>query len=72
MNIGEMKSAKGAEFIRSLGQRPRDSHNIKLRALKALFHGLVESRLQRLCLCESKSWGDAPGLDDGAPLALYL
>jgi hypothetical protein len=29
-----------------------------------------ESRSQRFFLCELKSWGDAPGYDDIAPLAL--
>jgi len=28
-----------------------------------------ETRFQRLVLCESNSWGDAPGYDDTAPLA---
>jgi hypothetical protein len=51
-------SAKGAPFINSLGQRPRDSCDIKPSALKArfipalIFMGLtanqfVESRFQR-------------------------
>jgi hypothetical protein len=29
-----------------------------------------QSRSQRFFLCELKSWGDAPGYDDIAPLAL--
>lgn len=39
------------------------------RVRKAFFSGL-ESRFQRLPSTQSKSWGDAPGLDEGAPLAL--
>lgn len=74
-------SAKGAVFISSLGQRPRDSYNAKPRALKARFipvpfgAGLtasrrLESRFQRWSVIRLKSWGDAPGWDDDAPLAL--
>ena len=74
-------SAKGAPFISSLGQRPRDSFNAKPPALKARFirapirmqltaHRCIESRFQRLFIVRSKSWGDAPGLYEGALIAL--
>ena len=36
---------------------------------KAFVSG-IESRFQRLPSIQSKSWGAAPGLDEGAPLAL--
>jgi hypothetical protein len=65
-------SAKGAAFISSLGQRPRDSSNAKPPALKARFipvatyvglkvNPCVESRFQRWFIIRSESWGDAPG-----------
>ena len=73
--------AKGAAVTSSLGQRPRDSCNGKPPALKARFisgaiwvgltaNRCVESRFQRWSTIRSESWGDAPGLDEGAPLAL--
>jgi hypothetical protein len=74
-------SAKGAAFISSLGQRPRDTCNAKPSALKARFipapicvgstvNRRVESRFQRWSIVRSKSWGDAPGLYESALLAL--
>src|SRR5206468_2629687 len=58
-------------FIRNLGQRPRNSCNVKCLALKARFNPTnlcrptgnrsVESRLQRWCITRSESWGAAPG-----------
>ena len=74
-------SAKGAAVTSSLGQRPRDSCNGKPPVLKARFipgaiwvgltaNRCVESRFQRWSTIRSESWGDAPGLDEGAPLAL--
>ena len=41
------------------------------RVCKAVCPGL-ESRFQRLPFIQSKPWGDAPGLDEGAPLALKI
>jgi hypothetical protein len=74
-------SAKGAVFISSLGQRPRDLFNAKPPVLKARFirapiwmeltaHRCTESRLQRLLMIRSKSWGDAPGWYERALMAL--
>jgi hypothetical protein len=61
---GDLSSANGA-FHFSLGQRPRDSHNIKLLALKARFIptnlrgisaiNVTESRFQRLVMKRSES-----------------
>src|SRR5476651_92313 len=74
-------SAKGAAFISSLGQRPRDSCNAKPPALRARFipasicvgltaNRRVESRFQRWSIIRSESWGDAPGWYESALLAL--
>jgi hypothetical protein len=73
-------SAKGAAFINSLGQRPRVLQKIKSAALKARFvqeidgelkaKRRIESHFQRWFTSRSKSWGDAPGWDEGALLAL--
>ena len=65
-----MASAKGASLIISLGQRPRNSHNANSSALKAPFIRSVEARLQRWFTFRTKSWGDAPGWNENAPLAL--
>jgi len=80
MKTGEMKSAKGAALIGSLAQRPGISPNTKSGALKARFFSAtgnelstnerVELRFQRWCSFRLKSWGDAPGWPEAAPLAL--
>jgi hypothetical protein len=75
-------SAKGAAFMSSLGQRPRLKSKIKSAvprvrddSFRNVDVGLranepVESRFQRLFISRSKSWGDAPGCREIAPLAL--
>lgn len=65
-----MASAKGASLIISLGQRPRNSSSGNSCALKARFTGSFEARLQRWFTFRTKSWGDAPGWNENAPLAL--
>jgi len=80
MKTGEMKSAKGAALISSLGQRPRISRNTKSGALKARFfrniavslstNERVELRFQRWRSFRLKSWGGAPGWHEAAPFAL--
>jgi hypothetical protein len=75
-----INSAKGAVIISSLGQRPRISSIAQLSALKARLipaifrtlgaHRPLESRFQRWFTSRLESWGDAPGLDEGAPSAL--
>src|SRR5450631_3604227 len=74
-------SAKGAAFISSLGQRPKDSCNAKPPALKARFipapicagltaNRCVESRFQRWSIIRSAAWGDTPDWYESALLAL--
>ena len=78
MKTRQMKSAEGATFITSLGQRPGVSRNPNSLALKArLFPEIgvglnrpIESRFQRWFSSRRESWGDAPGLHESAPLAL--
>src|SRR5438045_2595603 len=77
--FGNLFSAKGATFIGSLGQRPRDLSHVQIAALTARFipersgsylslNRWDESRLQRLFASQSKPWGDAPGWRDDAPV----
>ena len=75
-----INSAKGAVIITSLGQRPRISTIAQFSALKARLipatcrtrgaHHPLESRFQRWFTSRLESWGDAPGWDESAPLAL--
>lgn len=68
--ILDVFSAKGATFIFSLGQRPRkfvQDKTTSAESCDSFRH--VESRLQR-SLIQPRSWGDAPGCYDIAPLAL--
>ena len=84
VRLSEVKfqfSAKGAVFISSLGQRPRDLFNAGLSALKARFirapirirltqNRCTESRFQRLSVVPTKPWGAAPGSHESALTAL--
>src|SRR5438132_969747 len=74
-NNGYVFSARGAAFIPAWGIAPGIRATSNPSAESATHSGTVslrcvESRLQRSFMIRSKSWGDAPGYREIAPLAL--